>query len=200
MDSAFRLSVAIPVDNEESVLPELLRRTCTALDQVPGGRHEIVFVDDGTTDQTFAILEDAARRDSRIVAISLSRDFGHQAALTAAPDHVTGDAAVVMDGDLQDLPEVIPQFVERYNQGYDVVYAKRVRRKEPWPLRLCYFAFYRLLAGLSDVRLPLDFRDFGLMSRRVIDHVRRMPEHYRYLRGMRSWVAFRQNEPCGGTG
>ena len=121
MDSAFRLSVAIPVDNEESVLPELLRRTCTALDQVPRGRHEIVFVDDGTTDQTFAILEDAARRDSRIVAISLSRNFGHQAALTAAPDHVTGDAAVVMDGDLQHLPEVIPQFVERYNQGYDVV-------------------------------------------------------------------------------
>src|SRR5215471_8928094 len=85
-----------------------------------------------------------------------------------------------MDGDLQDLPEVIPQFVERYNQGYDVVYAKRVRRKEPWPLRLCYFAFYRLLAGLPDVRLPLDSGDFGLMSRRVIDHVRRMPEDHRY--------------------
>jgi len=161
------------------VLPELLRRTCTALDQVPRGRHEIVFVDDGTTDQTFAILEEAARRDSRIVAVSLSRNFGHQAALTAALDNVTSDAAVVMDGDLQDLPQVIPQFVERYNQGYDVVCAKRVSRKEPWPLRLCYFAFYRLLAGLSDVRLPLDSGDFGLMSRRVIDHVRRMPEHHR---------------------
>jgi len=200
MDSAFCLSVAIPVHNEESMLPELLRRTCAALDQVPGGRHEIVFVDDGSTDRTFAILEEAVRRDSRIVAVSLSRNFGHQAALTAALDHVTGDAAVVMDGDLQDLPEVIPQFVERYNQGYDVVYAKRVRRKEPWPLRLCYFAFYRLLAGLSDVRLPLDSGDFGLMSRRVIDHVRRMPEHHRYLRGMRSWVGFSANEPCGGTG
>ena len=137
-------------------------------------------------------MEEAARRDSRIVAVSLSRNFGHQGALTAALDHVTGDAAVVRDGDLQDLPDVIPQFVERYNQGYDVVYAKRVRRKEPWPLRLCYFAFYRLLAGLSDVRLPLDSGDFGLMSRRVIDHVRRMPEDQRYLRGMRSLAGFRQ--------
>src|SRR5262249_19413934 len=144
-------------------------RTCTALGQVPGGRHEIVFVDDGTTDQTFAILEEAARRDSRIVAVSLSRNFGHQAALTAALDHVTGDAAVVRDGDLQDLPEVIAQFVERYNQGYDVVYAKRVRRKEPWPLRLCYFASWAFRCP------PLDSGDFGLMSRRVIDHVRRIP-------------------------
>jgi hypothetical protein len=136
--------------------------------------------DDGSTDRTFAILEEAVRRDSRIVAVSLSRNFGHQAALTAALDHVTGDAAVVMDGDLQDLPEVIPQFLEQYNQGYDVVYAKRVRRKEPWPL-------------LSDIHLPLDSGDFGLMSRRVIDHVRRMPEHHRYLRGMRSWVGFRSD-------
>jgi glycosyltransferase involved in cell wall biosynthesis len=87
---------------------------------------------------------------------------------------------------------VIPQFVERYHQGYDVVYAQRVRRKEPWPLRLCYFIFYRMMATLSDVQLPLDSGDFGLMSRRVIDQLRRMPEHHRYLRGMRSWVGFRQ--------
>jgi dolichol-phosphate mannosyltransferase len=97
-----------------------------------------------------------------------------------------------MDGDLQDVPEAIPQFVERFHQGYDVVYAQRIRRKEPWPLRLCYFVFYRMMAKLSDVRLPLDSGDFGLMSRRVIDQVRRMPEHHRYLRGMRSWVGFRQ--------
>jgi len=97
-----------------------------------------------------------------------------------------------MDGDLQDTPEAIPQFVERHLQGFDVVYAQRIRRKEPWPLRLCYFVFYRMMARLSDVRLPLDSGDFGLMSRRVVDQVRRMPEHHRYLRGMRSWVGFRQ--------
>ncbi|HEY6264263.1 MAG TPA: glycosyltransferase family 2 protein [Candidatus Acidoferrum sp.] len=192
MHSAFRLSIAIPLHNEEKVLPELLRRTLAALDQIAGGPHEVVFVDDGSTDRTFTLLEEAAQQDSRIRAISLSRNFGHQAALTAALDHVLGDATVVMDGDLQDIPEVIPQFVERYHHGYDVVYAQRVRRKEPWPLRFCYFIFYRMMATLSDVQLPLDSGDFGLMSRRVIDQLRRMPEHHRYLRGLRSWVGFRQ--------
>lgn len=192
MTSGLRLSVAIPLHNEESVLPELLRRVRSVLDNLPGGPHELVFVDDGSTDRTFDILEEAAHEDSRIVFLSLSRNFGHQAAITAALDHVTGDVVVVMDGDLQDAPEVIPQFLEKYHQGNDVVYAQRVRRKEPWPLRLCYFVFYRMMAKLSDIRLPLDSGDFGLMSRRVVDHVRRMPEHHRYLRGMRSWVGFRQ--------
>jgi glycosyltransferase involved in cell wall biosynthesis len=192
MNPGFRLSVAIPLHNEETVLPELLHRTRAVLDQLAGGPHEIVFVDDGSTDSTFTLLEEASRQDSRIRVISLSRNFGHQAALTAALDHVTGDAAVVMDGDLQDVPEAIPQFVERFQQGYDVVYAQRVRRKEPWLLRFCYFVFYRTMARLSDVRLPLDSGDFGLMSRRVINEVRGMPEHHRYLRGMRSWVGFRQ--------
>jgi len=192
MATEFRLSVAVPIHNEESVLPELLMRLRAVLDGLPGGPHEIVFVDDGSSDRTFAILEEAARRDSRIVVLSLSRNFGHQSAITAALDHITGDAAVVMDGDLQDVPEAIPQFVERHHQGFDVVYAQRIRRKEPWPLRLSYFVFYRMMASLSDVRLPLDSGDFGLMSRRVIDQLRRMPEHHRYLRGMRSWVGFRQ--------
>lgn len=192
MTTAFRLSIAIPLHNEESVLPELLRRTRIVLDQIPGGPHEIVFVDDGSTDRTFEILEEAVEKDPRIQAISLSRNFGHQAAITAAMDHVTGEAAVVMDGDLQDAPEVIPQFVQKYQEGYDVVYARRIRRKEVWPLRICYFAFYRMMAVLSDIRLPLDSGDFGLMSRRVFDHVRQMPEHHRYLRGLRSWVGFRQ--------
>ena len=192
MNVAFRLSLAIPVHNEAGVLPELLRRTRAVLDTMPGGPHEMVFVDDGSRDQTFEILEKAAQSDHCILAISLSRNFGHQAALTAALDYVSGDAVVVMDGDLQDAPEVIPQFVERYHNGYDVVYAQRIRRKEPWPLRLCYFVFYRIMAGLSEVQLPLDSGDFGLMSRRVVDQLRRMPEHHRYLRGLRSWIGFRQ--------
>jgi glycosyltransferase involved in cell wall biosynthesis len=192
MTPTFRLSVAIPVYNEASVLPELLRRTRDVLDQINGGPHEVVFVNDSSTDGSLTILEEAARQDARLVVISLSRNFGHQAALTAALDHASGDAIVVMDGDLQDVPEAIPQFVARFLEGYDVVYAQRVRRKEPRLLRVCYFIFYRMMAKLSDVRLPLDAGDFGLMSRRVIDRLHAMPEHHRYLRGMRSWVGFRQ--------
>ncbi len=192
MTSDIRLSVAIPLHNEESVLPELLRRLQAVLDTLPGGPHEIVFIDDGSTDRTFELLEEATRLDTRILVLSLSRNFGHQAAITAALDHLTGDAAVVMDGDLQDVPEVIPRFVEKYQQGYDVVFAQRVRRKEPLPLRISYFVFYRMMAKLSDIRLPLDSGDFGLMSRRVVNQLRCMPEHHRYLRGMRSWVGFTQ--------
>lgn len=192
MPLSFRLSVAIPIHNEETVLPELLRRLKAVLDALPGGPHEMVFVDDGSTDNSFLILAEAARGDSRITALSLSRNFGHQPAITAALDHVTGDATVVMDGDLQDVPEVIPHFVEKHLQGFDVVYAQRVRRKEPWLLRLCYYVFYRLMARLSDIQLPLDSGDFGLMSKRVVDTMRQMSEHHRYLRGIRSWVGFRQ--------
>ena len=158
------------------------------LDVLPSGPHEIVFADDGSTDSTMSLLEEAAQKDPRIVVVSLSRNYGHQSAISAALDYTTGDATIVMDGDLQDVPEVIPEFVKRFAEGYDVVYAQRIRRKEPWPLRLCYFIFYRAMAQLSDVRLPLDSGDFGLMSRRIVEHLRRMPEHHRYLRGMRTWV------------
>lgn len=192
MGQTFRLSVAIPVHNEEGVLPELIKRVRAVLDQVPGGPHEIVFADDGSTDGTLTLIDEAAQQDPRILAISLSRNYGHQAALSAALDYVTGDATVVMDGDLQDVPEAIPKFLEKFSEGYDVVYAQRVRRKEPLVLRICYFTFYRLMAKLSDVRLPLDSGDFSLMSRRVVDNLRRMPEHHRYLRGMRTWIGFRQ--------
>jgi len=192
MATGFRLSVAIPIHNEESVLLELLQRLRAVLDRMAGGPHEIVFVDDGSTDRTFEMLAEAANEDTRIVVVSLSRNFGHQAAITAGLDYATGDAVVVMDGDLQDVPEIIPKFVEKFQQGCDVVYAQRVRRKEPLALRICYFVFYRMMATLSDIRLPLDSGDFGLMSRRVVDQVKKMPEHHRYLRGMRSWVGFRQ--------
>jgi polyisoprenyl-phosphate glycosyltransferase len=192
MNQSFRLSVAIPVHNEERVLPELLRRVRLVLDLIPGGPHELLFTDDGSTDNTLALLEAAAKEDPRILAISLSRNYGHQAALSAALDYVTGDATVVMDGDLQDIPEAIPQFLAKYAEGYDVIYAQRVRRKEPLLLRICYFTFYRLMAKLSDVQLPLDSGDFSMMSRRVVESLRRMPEHHRYLRGMRTWVGFKQ--------
>jgi glycosyltransferase involved in cell wall biosynthesis len=192
MSVGFRLSLAIPLHNEESVLPELLRRTLAMLDSIPGGPHELVLVDDGSTDRSVALVQEVAEREPRIVLLTLSRNFGHQAALSCALDHVTGDAVVVMDGDLQDSPEAIPQLVARFQEGYDVVYAQRTGRKEPWPLRLSYFLFYRLMARLSDIQLPLDSGDFGLMSRRVVQEIRRMPEHHRYLRGLRSWVGYRQ--------
>lgn len=188
----FRVSVTIPIHNEESALPELLRRLTNALDKVAGGPHEMVFVDDGSSDGSLAFLEAAAKEDQRILVLSLARNFGHQAAISAGIHHATGDAVVVMDGDLQDTPESIPLFVEKHLEGYDVVYAQRVRRKEPWPLRVCYFMFYRMMAKLSDIRLPLDSGDFGLMSRRVINELKQMPEHHRYLRGLRSWVGFKQ--------
>lgn len=187
-----RLSVAVPLYNEESGVAELVQRLGDVLASVPGGPHEMVFVDDGSSDRTFEILEDAAGKDPRIVAVSLSRNFGHQAALSAAIDHTTGDLVVVMDGDLQDPPEEIPRFLEEQSKGYDVVYARRVRRKEGWLLRLSYFIFYRLIASVSNVRLPLDSGDFALLSRRVVDHLRAIPEHHRYLRGLRTWVGFRQ--------
>jgi len=186
------ISVAIPVYNEEAVVPELLRRTSHMLDELPGGPHQIVLVDDGSSDRTLELLEEAAKKDQRLVVIGLSRNFGHQTALGAALDYVSGDVTVLMDGDLQDPPEAIPLLVDSYQEGYDVVYVQRVNRKEAWWLRACYYFFYRLLAMLSSIELPLDAGDFGLMSRRVIDEIRKMPEHHRYLRGMRTWVGFRQ--------
>jgi dolichol-phosphate mannosyltransferase len=121
-----RVSVAIPIYNEEEVVPRLLERTGAVLDALPGGPHEIVLVDDGSSDHTFEMLEAAAEEDSRLVVVALSRNFGHQTALAAALDHVSGDASILMDGDLQDPPEAIPTLVEKYSEGYDVVGVEKV--------------------------------------------------------------------------
>lgn len=187
-----RVSVAVPLYNEEDGITELLWRVGAVLDGLPGGPHEMVLVDDGSTDRTPALLEEAAARDERLVVVSLSRNFGHQAALSAALDYVTGDVTVLMDGDLQDPPELIPEFLARHTEGYDVVYARRTRRKEVWWLRASYFLFYRMMRWLSNVDVPVDAGDFGLLSRRVVDELRRAPERQRFLRGLRSWVGFRQ--------
>lgn len=187
-----RVSVAISLYNEERVLAELLQRVRGVLSALPGGPHELVFVDDGSSDRTFDILAEAAAADPRIVVISLSRNFGHQSALCAALDHVTGDLVVVMDGDLQDPPEAIPRLLEEQRKGFDVVYAQRIRRKEGWALRFSYFLFYRMIASVSNVRLPLDAGDFAVLSRRVVERLREIPEHHRYLRGLRTWVGYRQ--------
>lgn len=186
------VSVVIPIYNEEAMVSELLARLRSTLDAIPGGPHEIVVVDDGSSDRTAEILYQESETDPRLSVVVFSRNFGHQAALTAGLDHSTGDVTIVMDGDLQDPPECIPQFLDKYYEGYDVVYAQRVDRKEGWLLKGCYYAFYRLIGALSGIRLPLDAGDFGLMSARVVDQLRRMPERHRYLRGLRAWVGFRQ--------
>jgi dolichol-phosphate mannosyltransferase len=187
-----RLSIGIPVFNEEEVLPELLSRVMRVLDEIPGGPHEVVFVDDGSTDRSRQLLLRAAQRDVRIKVLVLSRNFGHQAALSAALDHTSGDAVVLMDADLQDEPEVIPEFVRLYESGADVVFARRASRKESWLLQLAYKTFYRLVAKLSDVSLPLDSGDFGLLAAPVVEALRQLPEQQRYLRGLRAWVGFTQ--------
>ncbi|HKU43684.1 MAG TPA: glycosyltransferase family 2 protein [Polyangiales bacterium] len=187
-----RISVAIPIYNEASGIHELVARLTAVLDQLPAGPHEIVFADDGSSDGSLELLHAAAQRDARIVVVSLSRNFGHQAALSAALDHTSGEVVVLMDGDLQDTPETIPRFVEEYRKGSDVVYALRVRRKESFWLRASYALAYRIIGSLSRVDIPRGAGDFSLMSRRVVDLVRKSKERQRYLRGLRSWVGFQQ--------
>lgn len=186
------VSIGIPVYNEEAVVPELLIRVMRVIDALQGGPHEVVFVDDGSTDATRQLLAEAATRDSRINVVGLSRNFGHQAAVCAALDHAAGPVVILMDGDLQDEPEIIPEFVRQYEAGYDVVFARRSSREEGLLLRLAYRAFYRLIRALSDVPLPLDSGDFALLGPRVVDAIRRLPERERYLRGLRAWVGFTQ--------
>ncbi len=192
MNSVPQLSVAVPVYNEEAVLTELLKRIQETFRDAGVDAYEALFVDDGSTDSTAEMLDAFAAEDSRCVAIHLSRNFGHQAAITAALEHAQGECVVVMDGDLQDAPEVIPRFLEKYRQGYDVVYAIRATRKESVWLRLSYYLYYRLISALSDTRTPPDAGDFALLSRRVVDALKSTTEHNRYLRGLRAWVGFKQ--------
>lgn len=187
-----RVTIAIPIHNEEAVLPELLRRVFAVLDQTPGGVHELLLVDDGSRDGSLRILAEWAARDPRLKVIVLSRNFGHQAAVSAAFDYATGDVMLVMDGDLQDAPEALPVLLARLDEGFDVVYVRRARRKESFWLRTSYHLAYRMIAKLSKLALPVDAGDFALLSRRAVDAVRALPERQRYLRGLRSWVGFRQ--------
>jgi dolichol-phosphate mannosyltransferase len=187
-----RLSIGIPIHNEEEVIPELLTRLLAVLDGLPGGPHQVVFVDDGSRDGSRRLLTAAAHRDSRLKVVALARNFGHQAALAAALDHATGDALVLMDGDLQDEPEVIPELLRHHAAGADVVYARRASREEGLLLRTAYWLSYRLMAALSEVPVPLDSGDFALLGAPVVAALKRMPERQRYLRGLRAWVGFKQ--------
>lgn len=185
------LSLVVPVYNERETLPELFRRIAAVLGEIAEPA-EVIFVDDGSSDGTPEYCRNRAAEDSRTKLVRLSRNFGHQAAISAGLDYSRGAAVVIMDGDLQDPPELIPEFLRLWRQGYDVVYAIRRTRAEGWPKRTAYSAFYRLLARVSSVEIPRDSGDFGLMDRRVVDLLLRMPERNRFLRGLRSWVGLRQ--------
>jgi polyisoprenyl-phosphate glycosyltransferase len=187
-----RVSIGIPIHNEAEVLPELLRRVLDVLDATPGGPHECLLIDDGSRDASLGIMAAAAAADPRVRVVVLSRNFGHQAAVSAAFDHAQGDALLVMDGDLQDPPEALTPLLARLDEGYDVVFVERQQRKESLWLRASYRAAYRAIARLSDPPLPVDAGDFALLGRRAVDAIRALPERQRYVRGLRSWVGFRQ--------
>jgi glycosyltransferase involved in cell wall biosynthesis len=186
-----RYSIVIPVYNEEAVLPELYHRLTLMLEGLDGGA-ELVFVNDGSSDATLAVLKQFHAGDSRLRIISLSRNFGHQTAVTAGLAHVRGAAVAVLDADLQDPPELLPGFFKLLGEGWDVVYGIRQDRKENAVKRLAYFAFYRLLGTIANIDIPLDSGDFCAMSRRVVDHLNRLPESDRFVRGLRAWLGFRQ--------
>ena len=185
------LSVIIPCYNEEEVFP-LLVDELNKLDDALSFPVYFLFVDDGSTDGTLGLIESLCERDERFACLSLSRNFGHQNAVSAGMKHSIGDIVAVIDADLQDPPSVLPTFIEKWQEGFDIVYGIRQNRKEGLPQRFAYALFYRILKRIANVEVPLDAGDFSLMDRRVVDVINQMPEHNRFMRGLRGWVGFKQ--------
>src|SRR3954454_12474330 len=189
------LSIVLPAFNEQEVLPQTYARfsaECPKLAQQFGIDYEIIFVNDGSRDGTPGMLDEFAARDPRVRAVHLTRNFGHQPAISAGLTIARGDAVAIMDCDLQDPPEVLPQFINRWRDGNQVVYAIRKKRKEWFGKRFAYWAFYRLLAKVSDLKIPLDSGDFCLMDRSAVDLLNALPEKQRFVRGLRTWVGLKQ--------
>lgn len=186
------LSVVVPVFNEEEVLPALGERLGRALDAT-GESWEIVLVDDGSSDASRRLMEKLHEADPRIGYVALARNFGHQLAASAGMAHARGEAVVLIDADLQDPPEVIPEMLSLWREGYDVVYGQRASRAGETAFKRATAAlFYRGLRALTAVEIPVDTGDFRLMSRRVVDAMNALPEHHRFIRGLVAWVGFRQ--------
>lgn len=184
-----KYSLVIPVHNEESTIPALYQRVSAVMDGLDDSS-ELILINDGSSDRTLELLR--ALYD-RVVYLSLARNFGHQIAVTAGLNYAQGEAIIVLDADLQDPPELIPDLLALWRQGYQVVYAQRTRRfQENWFKRLCAYCFYRILRKLANVDIPTDTGDFCLMDRQVVDLLNQMPERNRYLRGLRAWVGFNQ--------
>jgi glycosyltransferase involved in cell wall biosynthesis len=187
------LSVVVAAFNEEATLPLLHPRLRAALDGLGLEQARVIYVDDGSRDDTWAVLQDLAAADPSVRLLRLARNFGKEIALTAGLDQVDTDAAIVIDADGQDPPELIPQFVEKWRQGFDVVYGTRTRRDgESWFKRATAAAFYRVINRLSDTPIPADTGDFRLMSRRVLDALGQLRERQRFMKGLFAWVGFRQ--------
>jgi polyisoprenyl-phosphate glycosyltransferase len=185
------ISLVIPAYNEEDGIEEMYRRILAAA-SAWGDEFEILIVDDGSRDRTLEICERMAAADARLKVISLSRNFGHQAAVSAGLMYARGSIVTVMDADLQDPPEELLPFIAKIHQGWDVVYAIRTKRKENLLKRVCYMAYYRILRRLAVLDIPLDVGDFCVMRGEVVDAINQLPERNRFVRGLRSWVGFRQ--------
>jgi polyisoprenyl-phosphate glycosyltransferase len=185
------VSVIVPLYNEESVVPELCRRLHAALAGLDGD-YEVIIVDDGSADATWTRARAEHERNPRIKVVGLSRNFGHQVALSAGLDRARGALTVMMDGDLEDPPELIPAMVAKAREGWDVVYAVKRSRREALPKRVAFRAFHALLRRLAEIDVPEGAGNFSLMSERVVAVMRTMPERARYLSGLRAWVGYRQ--------
>jgi dolichol-phosphate mannosyltransferase len=190
------LSVVVPVYCEQAIIPEFYRRTKEVLAGLTAKcEHEMIFVNDGSMDKSWEVLKGLRERDEHVKLLNFSRNFGHQIAITAGMDHAAGDAVVIIDSDLQDPPEVIPQMLAKWEEGYKVVYGVRSRREGETAFKLYTAkAYYRILERLSDVRIPVDTGDFRLLDRAVVETLRSMREDDRYMRGLVAWVGFPQ---CG---
>jgi glycosyltransferase involved in cell wall biosynthesis len=186
------LSVVIPAFNEESNVALMHERLVAALDEEVDGL-EILYVDDGSADATWECVQALAAEDPRVRGLRFARNFGHQAALTAGVDAARGTAVVIIDGDLQDPPEVIPEMVARWREGFEVVYGQREEREgETWFKLLTAKAFYRILRGITHIEIPVDTGDFRLMGPRAVEAFRALPERNRFIRGLVSWIGFPQ--------
>ena len=188
---AVECSVIVPLCNAQQSLPTMHLRLSSTLCRmaIP---YEVIYIDDGSTDDTASIIRDLYEQDSSVKAIFLSRNFGHQAALCAGLEAASGRAVITIDGDLQDPPELIPKMIDKWHEGYQVVYARRRRRPDHPLKRTACFLFYRTLCQLSDLAIPLDTGDYALMDRQAVNQLNAMPERTRFIRGLRSWVGFKQ--------
>jgi dolichol-phosphate mannosyltransferase len=185
------LTAVIACYRDAPAIPQMHERLTTTFRQL-GVDYEIVFVNDASPDDARVVLASLAERDPNVVVVNHTRNFGSQSAFTSGMEIATGDAVVLLDGDLQDPPELIEKFYERWREGYDVVYGVRERRVTTFPMQLAYKLFYRIFRSLSYVSIPVDAGDFSLLDRRVVDALNALPESNRFLRGLRAWVGFRQ--------
>lgn len=188
-----KVSLVIPMYYEEEVAEECYKRVKDVLTSLENYEHEIIFVNDGSKDKTLEILEKIAANDKNVKVVSFARNFGHQCAVTAGLKEVTGDAIVIIDADLQDPPELIPDMLKLWEEGNEVIYAKRKKRDGESAFKLFTAKmFYKTLNGLSDAPIPKDTGDFRLVDKKVVDVINSLPEHNKFLRGLFSWVGFKQ--------